>query len=163
MRQGYMHTVCSEFTVSSYQVSSALLNWFKLVYEPFGQNHMHSTLDFCPRLRPCNPAVTYAAFQHQGRLFWITCKRLKLLKKAGRLQLIQNSTLSVTRRQQCCIRIGYHHSDSTVYRKVCALFAWVLFLDWIWLNLVIVTYFTFRHATAGLFFLLLHSYVYTHT
>ena len=29
------------------------------------------------------PAVTYAASQHQGRLFWITCKRLKLLRKAG--------------------------------------------------------------------------------
>ena len=41
------------------------------------------------------PAVTYAAFQHQGRLFWITCNRPKLLRKAGCLQLIQNSALSM--------------------------------------------------------------------
>ena len=52
-----------------------------------------------------NPAVTYAAFQHQGRLFWITCNRPKLLRKAGRLQLIQNSTPSVALMRQCCIRI----------------------------------------------------------
>ena len=35
-----------------------------------------------------NPAVTYAAAEHQGLLFWI--KRLKLLRKANRLQVIQN-------------------------------------------------------------------------
>ena len=56
-------------------------------------------------LTPPNPAVTYAAFQYQGRLFWITCKRPKLLRKAGCLQLIQNSTPSVTLMRQCCIRI----------------------------------------------------------
>ena len=56
-------------------------------------------------LNTSHPAVTYATAEHQGRLFWITCKRLKLLKKAGRLQLIQNSTPSVTRRRQCCNRI----------------------------------------------------------
>ena len=54
-----------------------------------------------------HPAVTYAAAQHQGRLFWITCKWLKLLKKAGRLQLIQNSAPSVAGRRQCCIRIDW--------------------------------------------------------
>ena len=53
-----------------------------------------------------NPAVTYAAAQHQGRLFWITCKRLKVLRKTGRLQLIQNSAPSVAGRRQCCIRIS---------------------------------------------------------
>ena len=52
-----------------------------------------------------HPAVTYAAFEHQRRLFWITCNRLKLLKKAGWLQLIQNSTPSVALMRQCCIRI----------------------------------------------------------
>ena len=52
-----------------------------------------------------NPAVTYAAAEHQEHLFWITCKRLKLLRKAGCLQLIQNSVTSVARRGQCCIRI----------------------------------------------------------
>ena len=33
----------------------------------------------------CNeyPAVTYAAAEHQGHSFWITCKRLKLLRKAS--------------------------------------------------------------------------------
>ena len=28
---------------------STFLNQIKLVYGPFGQNNMHSTLDFCPR------------------------------------------------------------------------------------------------------------------
>ena len=35
-------------TVSSWRLLSALLNWFKLVYEPFEQSNMHRTLDFCP-------------------------------------------------------------------------------------------------------------------
>ena len=39
----------------------------------------------------------------QGPLFWITCNRLKLLRKAVCLQLIQNSMPSVAGRQQCCI------------------------------------------------------------
>ena len=52
-----------------------------------------------------NPAVTYATAEHQGRLFWITCKRLKLLRKASHLQVIQNSAPSVVRRRQCDIRI----------------------------------------------------------
>ena len=39
---------------------------------------------------PQNNTVTYAASQHQGHLSLITCKRLKLLRKAGGLQLIQN-------------------------------------------------------------------------
>ena len=36
---------------------STLLNPFKLVYGPFGQSNMHSTLDFCPRLAR-KPKVT---------------------------------------------------------------------------------------------------------
>ena len=51
------------------------------------------------------PAVTYAATQHQGRLFWITCKRLNILREASCLQVIQNSTPSVAGWQQCDIRI----------------------------------------------------------
>ena len=41
----------------------------------------------------------------EGAEFWISCKRLKLLRKAGRLQLIQNSAHSVARQCQCNIRI----------------------------------------------------------
>ena len=26
-----------------------LLNWYKLVYGPFGKSNRHRTLDFCPR------------------------------------------------------------------------------------------------------------------
>ena len=48
-------------------------------------------------------AVTYAAAEHQGRLFWITCKPLKLLRKASCLQVIQNSAPSVVQRRQCDI------------------------------------------------------------
>ena len=54
---------------------------------------------------PHHPAVTYVTAQHQGRLFWITCKRLKILRKAGRLQLILNLAPSVTGRRQCCIQM----------------------------------------------------------
>ena len=45
-------------------------------------------------VKNCHPAVTYAAAKHQGLLFW-TCKRLKLQRKTGHLQLIQNSAPSV--------------------------------------------------------------------
>ena len=43
----------------------------------------------------------------RGRLFGITCKRLKLLRKASRLQVIQNSTPSVAGWRQCDIRIAF--------------------------------------------------------
>jgi hypothetical protein len=35
-------------TVSSQNLLTALLNWFKLVYAPFGQCKVHCTLDFWP-------------------------------------------------------------------------------------------------------------------
>ena len=35
-------------TVTSQRLFSALMNWFKLVYVPFGQSNMHRTLNFCP-------------------------------------------------------------------------------------------------------------------
>ena len=35
-------------TVSPYCLFSALPNWFKLVYGPFGQSDTNCTLDFCP-------------------------------------------------------------------------------------------------------------------
>ena len=34
-------------TVSSLDLLSTLLNWFKLVYGPLKQSNMHRTLDFC--------------------------------------------------------------------------------------------------------------------
>ena len=40
----------------------------------------------------------------EGVEFW-RCRQLKLLKKASRLQLVQNSALSVARWRQCDIRI----------------------------------------------------------
>ena len=40
-----------------------------------------------------------------GAEFWISCKRLKLLRKAGCLQLIQNSAPSTSVWRQCDIRI----------------------------------------------------------
>ena len=51
-----------------------------------------------------DPSVTCAATEHHGCLFWITCKRLKLLRKASCLQVIQNSAPSVVRWCQCDIR-----------------------------------------------------------
>ena len=42
----------------------------------------------------------------EGSEFLISCKRLKLLRKAGRLQLIQNSEPSVAQGCQCDIRMG---------------------------------------------------------
>ena len=41
----------------------------------------------------------------EGSEFWIRCKRLKLLRKAGRLQQIQSSAPSVAQRRQCDIWI----------------------------------------------------------
>ena len=52
-----------------------------------------------------NPAVTYAASQHQGHLFWIVCKRPAFLSSFSRLQLIQNLAPSVAGMRQCDIRI----------------------------------------------------------
>ena len=40
------------------------------------------------------PAVTYATSQHQGRLFWIVCKRPAFLSSFSCLKLIQNSAPS---------------------------------------------------------------------
>ena len=62
----------------------------------------------------------------EGDEFWISCKRLKLLRKAGRLQLIQNSVPSVARRRQCDIRIG-------CYFKCC--YKYIILISWnlIWM------------------------------
>ena len=51
------------------------------------------------------PAVTYAASKHQGRLFWIVCKRPAFLSYFSRFQLIQNLAPSVAGMRQCDIRI----------------------------------------------------------
>ena len=59
----------------------------------------------CQIIVQYHPAITYATAEHQGRLFWITCKGLKLLRKAGCLELIQNLAPSVAGRRQCCIWI----------------------------------------------------------
>ena len=54
-------------TVSSYHMLSALLNWFKLVYELFGQSNMHRTLEFCPE-QPVRNQMTTTQIQisHQN-------------------------------------------------------------------------------------------------
>ena len=52
------------------------------------------------------PVVTYAAAEHQGLLFQITCLRLKLRRKDSRLQVIKNSAPSVVGWRQCDIRIA---------------------------------------------------------
>ena len=63
-------------------------------------------------IKKSHSAVTYVATQHQGRY----CKRLKLLRKAGRLQLIQNLVPSVAGWRQCYIRIAV--LISYIYSKV---------------------------------------------
>ena len=67
-------------------------NLFSLCHMSSSQSSQHGP---AWRANGLNPAVTYAAAEHQGPLFWISCKRLKLLRKAGSLQLIQNSAPSV--------------------------------------------------------------------
>ena len=76
-----------------------LFEWFVLGNSKFSPNLGSQPKTFL------NPAVTYAAFEYQGRLFWITCRRLKLLRKASRLQMIQNLTPSTILVRQCDIRI----------------------------------------------------------
>ena len=53
-----------------------------------------------------HPAVTYAASQHQGRLFWIVCKRPAFLSCFSRLKTIQNLAPSAAGMRQCDIRIA---------------------------------------------------------
>ena len=65
-----------------------------------------------------NPAVTYAATQHQGRLFWITYKWLKLLRKASCLQVIQNSAPSVVWQRQCDIWISCKFLTKKCLREI---------------------------------------------
>ena len=60
------------------------------------------------------PAVTYAASQHQGRLFWIVCKWPAFLSSFSRLQLIQNSAPSVAGMRQCDIRMKH---SNRIHRK----------------------------------------------
>ena len=63
----------------------------------------HHAINFS--VKDSNLAVTYAAANHQGCLFWITCKRLKPLRKASHLHVIKNLAPSVVRWRQCDIRI----------------------------------------------------------
>ena len=87
-------------------ISSSAIIFFIFVDNPIGLSNFYSIIRSDNQIgKHSYPAVTYAAFQHQGYLFWITCKRPKLLRKAGRLQLIQNSTPSVAGMRQCCIRM----------------------------------------------------------
>ena len=78
------------------------------------------------------PAVTYAAAEHQGRLFWITCKWLKLLRKASRLQVIQNLVPSVVRWRQCDIRIALFTITSLNSKVAAWIKSWFEFLAFFW-------------------------------
>ena len=105
-------------------------------------NHLNSGWDQCPFIfvsyffcnRQCavlsqeipsilvqsdesKPAVTYAAAKHQGCLFWIICKWLKLLRKASCLQVIQNSVPSVVRQCQCDIWIMFSWENKFQIKK----------------------------------------------
>ena len=50
-------------TVSNQRLLSALLNWMKPVYGPFGLSNMHRTLNFCP-----DQAVKSKIYPHWLRL-----------------------------------------------------------------------------------------------
>ena len=87
-----------------------------------------------------NPAVTYVAAQHKGCLFWITCKWLKLLRKADCLQLIQKSVPSLAGPHQCCIRIQRLQQKGQMSRYIpkCVGIIWgrvlyeeIQYLDWL--------------------------------
>ena len=68
----------------------------------------------CLRLRfnLSDPALTYAAAKHQGRLFWITCKQLKLLRKA-RESLTSDSKFSAL----CCSATSMWHPNNQNWFK----------------------------------------------
>ena len=55
----------------------------------------------------CYPHIIWMSHWHrqatEGAEFWISCKQLKILRKAGNLQLIQNLVPSVARQHQCDI------------------------------------------------------------
>ena len=87
------------------------------------------------------PAVTYAAAEHQGHLFWNTCKRLRLLRKAIHLQVIQISVPSVVRRHQCDIqmKIPYHNLVLVILPLILSIKIFILsffcihFSFWTWI------------------------------
>ena len=64
--------------------------------------------------------------------FWTSCKRLKLLRKAGCLQVIQNSAPSVTWRCQCDIWIT---KKLEFFLNWCSLL-WALYTNPLILNVV---------------------------
>ena len=73
-------------TLSSYQLLSTLLIQFKLVYEPFGQSNIHSTLDVCPRPVSDQPRrkrmyhyITEAKSLLSKYIYCAFCKRHELL------------------------------------------------------------------------------------
>ena len=82
-------------------MSQQFLFFLQFFFQKQSQSRRHTT----GVVLAANPAVTYAATEHQGCSFWITHKQLKLMRKAGSLQLIQNSAPSVAGWHQCCIRI----------------------------------------------------------
>ena len=68
-----------------------------------------------------------------GAKYWIICKWLKLLRKSGRLQLIQNSAPPTIMRRQCDIRIDeneniYTLNFSDLYLEI--IFDCDLLLEW---------------------------------
>ena len=54
-----------------------------------------------------------------GAEFQITCKRLKLRRKAGRLQLIQNLAQSTILWRQCDIRIAFSCFSRKYFQQFC--------------------------------------------
>ena len=67
----------------------------------FGLGRFNFKLSFCIRMSHWRHTMV------DGTEFWITCKRLKLLRKADRLQLIQNSVPSTIVWRQFDIRISW--------------------------------------------------------
>ena len=77
------------------------------------------------------PAVTYAAAKRQGCLFWISCKWLKLMRKASCLQVIKNSLPSVVWWRQCDIRIVISSKiavGTTFFTQMTCSLKW----PWVW-------------------------------
>jgi hypothetical protein len=76
-------------------------NWTKNVHQPFC---LHTKLYMLANSYFVMSCLILCRRRTPGCLFWITCKRLKLLRKASHLQVIQNSAPSVVRRRQCDIQ-----------------------------------------------------------
>ena len=92
LKQPFMRSIYIRI-VSSLRLLSALINWFKLVYVPFGQSSVHRTFGFClnqPRAKSLLTVLVHAICIHemlqlptrtQGKMRYENCLLFSFFKR----------------------------------------------------------------------------------